>query len=286
LKDKNTIRGHLLPFLFGGEYMEYKDLIVKIKKGLFDNRDKIKKGCSNNNYAIDGKYFVRISTGIKENEHKILEILQTEDFVPNLYYYDDNTGDMVSEYINGSTLKYKDINNSDTLKAIADTLKKLHGNKVDYIFNPVEQIYLMYKKIRKQQEFEFYNSCIKEMESLLKKYSVPENLGLCHNDITAGNIMIQEGKVYLIDFEFSGMNDIYYDLAGLCCMLDDEQRKNVLTDYFEDEQCDQNKLNDYIKINFLWNASWNIMKYLSNGDSNHLEYAKEYTSLINQTRKK
>ena len=138
------------------------------------------------------------------------------------------------------------------------------------IFNPVEQIHLMYKKIKKHKEFEFYNNCINGMKSILEKYSKPQDLALCHNDITAGNIIIKEGKIYLIDFEFSGMNDIYYDLAGFCCMLNDEKREIFLNNYFKDEKCDKEKLNDYIKINFLWNASWNLIKYLENGDINHL----------------
>lgn len=266
--------------------MQYKYLIEKIKNNTLDNINRSKYGCSNINYEVDGKYFVRISTGKKKNEHEILDKCQQLELCPKLYYYDDETGDMVSEYIDGTILKCDERNNNDILKRIASSLKVLHKEKVDFIFNPVEEIYSMYKRINKQKKFEFYNNCVATMKRILEKYRAPSDLSLCHNDITAGNILITEEKIFLIDFEFSAMNDIYYDIAGFCCMLSDEKKEFFINNYFEDKECDKEKLNDYIKINFIWNASWNLIKYLENGNIKHLEYSKEYIDLIDIKQKK
>ena len=37
----------------------------------------------------------------------------------------------------------------------------------------------------------------------------------CHNDPWPGNLLDADGRIYLIDWEYSGMNDPVWDLAGL-----------------------------------------------------------------------
>jgi thiamine kinase-like enzyme len=37
----------------------------------------------------------------------------------------------------------------------------------------------------------------------------------CHNDPWPGNLIDADGRVYLIDWEYSGMNDPVWDLADL-----------------------------------------------------------------------
>ena len=101
-----------------------------MKQGKLDNVSKLKNGCSNNNYVVDRKYFVRISSSVKPYEYKILSQIQQLDFIPKLYCYDLNTGDMVSEYIEGNTLMYNDINDNKILKNISDSLKILHSKEV------------------------------------------------------------------------------------------------------------------------------------------------------------
>lgn len=52
----------------------------------------------------------------------------------------------------------------------------------------------------------------------------PDELVACHNDLLPGNVLFDEGRVWLLDFEYAGMNDRYFDLANLSvnCGLDDD----------------------------------------------------------------
>ncbi len=44
---------------------------------------------------------------------------------------------------------------------------------------------------------------------------LPVTLGYCHNDLVADNIILTEAGITLIDFEYAGVNDVYFDLAAL-----------------------------------------------------------------------
>jgi thiamine kinase-like enzyme len=56
----------------------------------------------------------------------------------------------------------------------------------------------------------------------------------CHNDLLPGNVLFGDDRVWLLDFEYAGMNDVFFDLGNLSvnsglAEADDEQ---LLTAYF------------------------------------------------------
>jgi thiamine kinase-like enzyme len=56
----------------------------------------------------------------------------------------------------------------------------------------------------------------------------------CHNDPWPGNLLDAEGRVYLIDWEYSGMNDPVWDLADLSveAAFDAEQDRAMMEAYY------------------------------------------------------
>ncbi len=56
----------------------------------------------------------------------------------------------------------------------------------------------------------------------------------CHNDLLPGNVLFDDGRVWLLDYEYAGMNDVFFDLANLSvnCGLDDVADRRLLTLYF------------------------------------------------------
>jgi thiamine kinase-like enzyme len=62
----------------------------------------------------------------------------------------------------------------------------------------------------------------------------PAPLVPCHNDLLPGNVLFGAQRVWLLDFEYAGMNDVFFDLGNLSVNSDlkhdtDEQ---LLTIYF------------------------------------------------------
>jgi thiamine kinase-like enzyme len=58
----------------------------------------------------------------------------------------------------------------------------------------------------------------------------------CHNDLLPGNVLFEEGgdRIWLLDFEYAGMNDRFFDLGNLSvnCGLDHGNDEALLRDYF------------------------------------------------------
>ncbi len=64
----------------------------------------------------------------------------------------------------------------------------------------------------------------------------PTPLVPCHNDLLPGNVLFEDGttRAWLLDFEYAGMNDRFFDLGNLSvnCGLDDAADAELLTLYF------------------------------------------------------
>jgi thiamine kinase-like enzyme len=62
----------------------------------------------------------------------------------------------------------------------------------------------------------------------------PAALVPCHNDPWPGNLLDADGRIYLIDWEYSGMNDPLWDLADLSVEagFEPEQDRTMMEAYY------------------------------------------------------
>ena len=63
--------------------------------------------------------------------------------------------------------------------------------------------------------------------------AAPDAPVACHNDLLPGNVLFGPERAWLLDFEYAGMNDRYFDLANLSinCGLADAADERLLQLY-------------------------------------------------------
>ena len=130
-------------------------------------------------------------------------------------YFDTDKGIKVNEFIAGSSLDKVD---SYDPQKVADLLKKLHSSKElsreDYApfkrFPAYENEALSFVKKHSDEYMVIRNTLYSYKDFLESQEKV-----LCHNDSQKSNIVKgDDGKYYIIDFEFVGNNDPIYDIAA------------------------------------------------------------------------
>ena len=74
---------------------------------------------------------------------------------------------------------------------------------------------------------------LKELILKVKKYKY--NFVLTHHDLNPKNIIFNETGFKIIDWEYAGMNDSFFDLASICIefKLNKNEEKIVLNSYFK-----------------------------------------------------
>lgn len=152
----------------------------------------------------------------RSKEKETYASLKNLSHVEHVVYFDEITGIKISEYLNNT--RACDMNNLEQSKICLKFLKKIHSSHlhVSHIIDPFEQM-------------EFYESLRKGKASLYKDYEttkrnvlnlksfIQDNLQefvLCHGEAVSDNYLISaDGSIYLIDWEYAGMQDPDMDIA-------------------------------------------------------------------------
>lgn len=243
-------------------------------------------GMSNINYKISyarDTYVLRIpgngAEGMVERENEELNSLlaQNMGIHPSIVYFNRKTGIKLVEYIaNAETLNSTSIQDVTNLQQIATIYRTLHSSRVrernDFnIFHEIDK----YNFLMEKTGAKMYNndrggySQVIELEHRLNEMGV--DLKPCHNDGVPENfIKDPSGKIYLIDWEYSGMNDPVAELAALFLESNfSEQSKSIVLDtYYKGEipaDIKERILIYQILWDYLW-AQWTIIKEAKGDD--------------------
>lgn len=234
-------------------------------------------GMTNRNYLVftkNNKYVFRKSgEGTSEiisrvNEIKNCKKVRKIGIDANLLVFNENTGVKITEYIeNAQTL------NPDTvefyLEDIANTLKKLHTSDIEFnnLFNPFDEM-RKYEELSLKLNGKFYEGYKEVREKVFSLKNKMDKLNIqlvsCHNDTVPENFIKSGAKIYLIDWEYSGVNDPMWDLAAISIesKMSKENEDKLLNYYFGRKPTKEEKLRIHInKIyqDFLWSI-WTILK--------------------------
>lgn len=230
-------------------------------------------GLNNSNYLLEcenNKYVLRIPSKDNKNnfseENFVLNFANLNKLSPPIIYHNKDNGILISKFLDDSKVNMSTFTSSEFLKKLALTLKKLHILKCEHTFNPFEHIRINFDFL-KSKNFIFHeniNLIFNKLNFLENKLSKNISLGLCHNDLNSSNVLFYNKNVFLIDFEFSAMCDIFFDLATISWMLNENERYLLLKSYFGYYSNNLiEKLEDYLFVVKLWNASWSFVKSLS-----------------------
>ena len=228
-------------------------------------------GLSSENYKVsynNNDYFVKICIADylhtdRVNELSILNKVSKINLAPNIYYFSNKSGNMITSWIDGSMPSLDDFNSSNFLNMLSNSLKSLHNLKCEKQFNP-------FNDIRKRIEIckdlnlplpKSINILLEFLTYLEYKLNKSPLIGLCHNDLNASNIILTSNKLYFVDYEYSSMGDIFFDLATISWFFSEKSRKDLLKFYFgEYNPKNYEKLLDFIFIVKFYNASWSLLK--------------------------
>ena len=140
---------------------------------------------------------------------------------PKVLYFDATDGTMLSEFVEGDTMNEERFKrDSESPARVALALKWVHhlGPVFKSHFDVFSMIDVYLGILRKLQASlpEEYHEVEQGAEAVRRVLEAsPMPLSPCHNDPWPGNLLDAGGRLYIIDWEFSGMNDPLWDLGDL-----------------------------------------------------------------------
>lgn len=206
-------------------------------------------GMTNQNYLVKTtnkqyivKFFGKGTEKLinRQDEKYNLELLKDLDLDVKNYLFDIEAGIKVNEYIE-SAITLDSTSIKTKFDKIAPILQTIHasGKELRGEFAPFEEIKKYESLIEEKIPYANYEAVREEVFSLEKRLA---DLGVdrksCHIDLVPENfIESPQGRLYLIDWEYSSMNDPMWDLAAL--FLESEftrQEEEAFLSHYESEQ--------------------------------------------------
>lgn len=292
--------------------MNNQEEILRYLAPLFPDKDVSRAvivrigGMSNKNFRIglEGKQYVLRVPGpasgeMVERANEEFNALQgcRLGVNPAIRYFDVDTGIKLADYVeNAETLTAETIQHPENLRKIAKIYHRIHHSGVQLrnafnIFREMEKYdrLILKEKAVMYAGWDGFRPRVMALESRLRQMGVA--LCACHNDAVPENfIKAGDGTIYLIDWEYSGMNDPMADLAALFLESEftEDSRDYLLRQYFQGEippGVEERILCYEILWDTLW-AQWTVIKeacgddFGSYGIDRYTRAQKNYEKLI------
>lgn len=244
-------------------------------------------GMTNHSYKVtraDGnEYLVRIPGEgteemiVRDDERKSTELACSLGIDSELLYFGDD-GRKVMRFIDDPQPMTEEVMcRSENIKQAADIFRKLHTCGVDTgVKFEVFEMADLYEKIIRDGGVAFYDDYDEVKQTVMDiKAAVDANGPIprvpCHNDSLIGNwVLDKNGKLYLIDWEYSGMNEAMWDLSCLSIEIgyNEEQEAELLLDYYQREPSLEEKkyfIAAKLYVDYLWTL-WGLTRVPFDGD--------------------
>lgn len=276
---------------------------------IFDNKDigraSIVKigGMSNKNFKVtlDGKsYVLRVpgngSEGMVERTNEEFNAIEACKLGvnPEIRYFNPENGIKLADFVeNAETLNAATIQRHDNMCKIAAIYRKVHNSHIRLknefnLFQEIEKYDRLMEKagVTMYDGWEEVRPRVMQLEGYLNALGV--DLKPCHNDALYENfIKSADGTLYLIDWEYSGMNDPMADFAALFIEagFERENEDYILDKYFDGDipAGTYEKIRCYqILWDYLW-AQWTVIKE-ANGDDFGTYGRDRYNRAINNLK--
>ncbi|MBR5910675.1 MAG: phosphotransferase [Bacteroidales bacterium] len=186
--------------------------IVKRLEGGMSNYTYVVE-CEGKNYTyrVPGKFAEKFVNRVEEWEN-IQEVNRLG--LNNITeYVEIRSGEKLAEYVEGTIMSTTDVVSYNKMSVAA--LKKIHGSDLKFRdYNAFGRLDT-YQNYCLEMGFTFpqeYLDLRKKLETIRDAHANVPKVP-CHCDYQPTNLVISGEKLYVLDWEFAGMNDPFYDIA-------------------------------------------------------------------------
>ncbi|MBI2763851.1 MAG: phosphotransferase family protein [Chloroflexi bacterium] len=187
-------------------------------------------GITNRNFLVTAsgardRYVIRLAgndthlLGIsREVEHAATVAAAGVGVGPEVVAFVRPEGYLVTRFIEGSPVSAEAVHRPETIRRVADSIRRFHdGPPIPGLFMPfrIVEAYralAMARGVRIPAEYELVMSISRRIE--LAFLAAPVELRPCHNDLLNANFIDDGERIRIVDWEYAGLGDPYFDLGN------------------------------------------------------------------------
>jgi thiamine kinase-like enzyme len=216
-------------------------------------------------------------------------------FAPRVVTLLDEPPCLVTTFVAGESARPGDLQDGDAIAQVAADLRALHdsGTELPTSFNPFRLVeeYAALARQRGTEPPDGYEEALeaaKAVEEAVRSQPGHEPVP-AHNDLLPANFLRDRSSIRLIDWEYSGMGDRWFDLGNFAANneLDDAGEKRLLEAYFGEPPDDRAiaTLKLFRFVSDFREGMWGtVQSVLSEVDFDFRDYAKRHFERVERLR--
>jgi len=170
--------------------------------GEFNGRKSIFKLTKRNNFNLIINEYLK---------SEVIENISKKNVTPNILFYEKKIGLLIYEYIEIES-KNKIVKN---IQSIGEQLKKFHQIKFNKRTKTYKDQFNLYiNKLNSESKNNYLKEAIELFNDLKMHENENENV-FSHNDLNVNNILMSKNNIFFIDFEYSSINNKYFDISKI-----------------------------------------------------------------------
>jgi thiamine kinase-like enzyme len=254
----------------------------------------IEAGITNRNYRVDvdGETFVLRLAGTDTELLGIDRAAEVEagrvaaevGVGPEVVAFEPELGCIVTRFVGGSPIPEDELGDEAVMRSVVASIRAIHGSRPIRATFPVFRIVEGFRDIAAARavqvpaDYEAAHAVAGRIEEAFA--GAPAPLTTCHNDLLNANFLLEGNHTWIVDYEYAGMGDPFFDLGNLSINngLDEDAQALLLRTYFGDvRDVHRARLALMRIVSDLREAMWGVVQQaISTLDFDYLGYADRH----------
>ncbi len=213
-----------------------------------DGVSPITLGITNRNFRVDvgGQSFVvRLSgkdTGLlgidRAAECEAARAAAAAGVAPDVFAFLPEHEALITRFVDADPLPEDDLEREEVLAAVVASVKSIHS------MTPIPSTFSAFRVVREYRNVAVERGVLisTDFDRALERADRIESAFLrapvtpvpCHDDLLNANFLVKDGRVIIVDYEYAGMGDLYFDLGNFSINngISEEAQLALLAMYF------------------------------------------------------
>jgi len=208
----------------------------------------IEAGITNRNYRVEvdgGTFVLRLAgadtelLGIdREHEVEAGRAAAAAGVGPEVVAFLPGLGCVVTRFVRGEPIPEERLGEEDVMRSVIGSVAAIHGSPAIRATFPVFRIVERFRDTAAERgvaippAYADAHAIAARIETAFAAAPMP--LATCHNDLLNANFLLDGEHTWIVDYEYAGMGDPFFDLGNLSVNngLDADAQTLLLTTYF------------------------------------------------------
>ena len=205
-------------------------------------------GITNRNFRVDvgaESFVVRLAgrdtelLGIdREAERAATEAAWVAGVAPEVVAFLPEHGALITRFVEAAPLPPEELERPEVLHAVVDAVKAIHGMGSLPSGFDVFEVVRAYRRTAGDRGVSIpraYDDALVVADRVAEAFAAaPMPRHPCHDDLLNANFLMLEGRVVIVDYEYAGMGEVFFDLGNLSINngISERAQETLLERYF------------------------------------------------------